>query len=202
MVARAQSRSECWHDTCQLPYGMRVKEIQAAVEGIYDFLHAVNSALAKQELGLFEEIALGNTFSGLVSEILVKNVAKHSHAMTRNKHIGGHPDLIPAGHPGGDDQLRCDEGVEIKTSRQAGGWQGHNPETGCLIIFRYVLATDESTPTRFVEILAANLDHKDWSLAERAASSRRTRTCSINKRGMGKLRGNPVYQEPDYMVGR
>lgn len=201
MVIRAHAKSDCWNRSCQLPYKMTVDEVRSAVEGIYDFLHAVNSALAKQELGLFENIALGNTFSGLLSEILVKNIAKHSKAVVRNRHVGGHPDLIPAGHMGGDDQLRCDEGVEVKTSRQGGGWQGHNPETGWLIVFRYLLGRDKREPTRFVEILAADLEVADWSLAERGRRSRRTRTCSINARGTEKLRANPIYREAEYAVG-
>jgi hypothetical protein len=157
--------------------------------------------LQKEDLGLFEELALGNTFSALMSEILVKNIAKHCKMLVRNRRVGGHPDLIPANHPGGDDQLRCDQGIEVKASRQPGGWQGHNPETGWLIIFRYELARSESSPTRVVQILAANLQAEDWSLAERGATSRRTRTCSINQHGMQKLRGNPVYEEPEYVVG-
>jgi len=202
MLTKAQSREDCWKLPCQLPYGLTAEAIKRAVAGAYEFLYAVNSALASQELGLFENIALGNTFSGLLSEVLVKNIAKQSRTVVRNRHVGGHPDLIPADHRGGDDQLRCDEGVEVKTSRQAGGWQGHNPEIGWLIVFRYELATGERSPTRFVQILAANLERDDWSLAERGASSRRTRTCSINKRGVGRLRGNPIYQEPEFVVGR
>jgi hypothetical protein len=202
VVIKAHAKSECWSRSCQLPYKMTVVELQAAVEGIYDFLYAVNSALARQELGMFENIALGNTFSGLLSEILVKNIAKHSKGVMRNRHVGGHPDLIPVGHPGGDDQLRCDQGVEVKTSRQGGGWQAHNAETGWLIVFRYELASGESSPTRFVQILAADLEAGDWSLAERKATSRRTRTCSINQRGVEKLRANPVYQEEEFVVGQ
>lgn len=178
---------------------MTVDEVRSAVEGVYEFLYAVNGALAKQELGLFEELALGNTFSGLLSEILVKNIAKHSGTLARNKHVGGHPDLLPSGHPGGEDQLRCDQGVEVKTSRQSGGWQGHNPEVGWLIVFRYELASGE-IPTHFVQILAADLKTEDWSLAERGQTSRRTRTCSINEAGVAKLRANPIYQEPEYLV--
>jgi len=178
---------------------MTVGEVRGAVEAVYEFLYAVNSALGKQELGLFEELALGNTFSGLLSEILVKNIAKCSRSLMRNKHVGGHPDLLPVGHPRGDNQLRCGQGVEIKTSRQSSGWQGHNPEVGWLIVFRYELADAES-PTHFVQILAADLKTEDWSLAERGQTSRRTRTCSINEDGVAKLRANPVYQEPEYLV--
>lgn len=200
MVTKAHAKDGCWKHSCRLPYGLSVKEIQKAVESLYEFLCAINSALAQQQLGLFENLILGNTFSGLVSEVLVKNIAKHSRAVMRNRYVGGHPDLLPAAHRGGDSQLRCDEGVEVKTSRRSGGWQGHNPETGWLIVFRYELATNEESATRFVEILAAELDEQDWSLAERAQTSRRTRTCSINQRGVEKLRANPVYQEPEYVV--
>lgn len=202
VVTKARAKDDCWKYSCRLPYGLRVEEIQQTVSGVYEFLYAINSALARQQLGLIENLILGNTFSGLVSEVLVKNIAKHSRAVMRNRYVGGHPDLIPVANRGGDSQLRCDEGVEVKTSRRSGGWQGHNPETGGLIVFRYELATNEESSTRFVEILAAELDKKDWSLAERGQTSRRTRTCSINQRGVEKLRANPVYQEPEYIVSR
>ena len=67
------------------------------------------------------------------------------------------------------------------------------------MVFRYELATEKS-PTRFVQILAAELKTEDWSLAERGQTSRRTRTCSINESGVAKLRANPIYQEPEYIV--
>ena len=177
-------------------------DLRRALDGVYNFLYAVNSALEKEDLGLFEHLILGNTFSGLVSEVVVRNIAKYSRSVVRNRYVGGHPDLIPANHRGGDNQLRCDEGIEVKTSRQSGGWQGHNPETGWLMVFRYELGTDKNSPTRFVEILAANLEIEDWSLAERGQQSRRTRTCSINARGVAKLRANAVYREPGFLVGK
>jgi len=202
VITRAQSRADCWNRTTGLPYGLAVEEVRSAVESVYDFLHAINNGLSGLELGLFENLVLGNTFSGLLSEVLVKSVAKHSKTVVRNRYVGGHPDLLPSGHPNGDSQLRCNQGIEVKTSRRSGGWQGHNPEAGWLIVFRYELATSESKPTRFVQILAAELVVEDWSLAERAKASRRTRTCSINQRGVEKLRANPIYQEPEYVVGK
>ena len=202
VITKANSREECWNFACSLPYGLRVEQVQEAVDSTYGFLHAVNTTLADNELGLFEDIVLGNTFSGLLSEVSVKNIAKYSSALIRNRYVGGHPDLIPSGHAGGDSQLKCDEGIEVKTSRQPGGWQGHNPEAGWLIVFRYELARSEDRPTKFVQILIARLELEDWSLAERGEKSRRTRTCSINHQGVHKLRTNPIYQEPEYIVGR
>ena len=179
-----------------------MEEVKSAVESAYDFLHAINGALYQHDLGLFEDLALGNTFSGLLSEVLVKNIAKHSGTLVRNRYVGGHPDLLPSTHPKGDSQLRCDQGIEVKTSRQLGGWQAHNPEAGWLMVFRYELARSEYQPTKFVQILAAELTLDDWSLAERGTASRRTRTCSINQRGVTKLRSNPIYQEPEFVVGK
>ncbi len=202
MITRAQSKLTCWNQAPRLPYGLEVEEVRLAVESIYDFLHAINGALEQHDLGLFENLALGNTFSGLLSEVLVKSIAKHSKTLARNSYVGGHPDLLPTAHPMGSNQLRCDQGIEVKTSKQSGGWQAHNPEAGWLMVFRYELATSASTPTRFVQILAAELSVGDWSLAERGKTSRRTRTCSINQRGVEKLRSNPIYQDPEFVVGK
>jgi len=200
VITRAQTNPKYWVQKAQLGYGLTTEEIRLAVEAIYDFLHAINGALDQHDLGLFENLALGNTFSGLISEVLVKSIAKHSKTLVRNRYVGGHPDLLPSKHPKGDNQLRCDQGIEVKTSKQSGGWQAHNPEAGWLMVFRYELATSASKPTRFVQILSAELALEDWSLAERGKASRRTRTCSINQRGVEKLRSNPVYQEPDCLV--
>ncbi len=67
------------------------------------------------------------------------------------------------------------------------------------MVFRYE-AANQAKPTQFVQILAAKLSLRDWSLAERGAQSRRTRTCSINREGVAKLRANPVYEEPEWVV--
>lgn len=196
---KAHADSSCWNHSCELPYSLTISEIQRALDSLYDILYSFNKTLFDNGFEPFEKMALGNTFSGLLSEILVKNIARHSTAVVRNIRVGGHPDLIPANHSGGNNQLRCKDGIEIKTSRQRGGWQGHNPEGGWLMVFRYKLA-DSRNPTRFVQILAANLTAGDWSLAERGSESRRTRTCSIKESGMHKLRMNPVYQEKDHIV--
>ncbi len=199
MILRAQSRRECWRENARLPYSLAVNEVRRAVDSVYRFLHSINETLARQELGLLEDLILGNTFSGLLSGVVVKSIARESRAVVRNRYIGGNPDPIPASNPKGDSQLRCEQGIEVTTSRQAGGWQGHNPETGWLMVFRYE-AANQAKPTQFVQILAAKLSLRDWSLAERGAQSRRTRTCSINREGVAKLRANPVYEEPEWVV--
>ncbi len=116
MILRAQSRRECWREDARLPYSLAVNEVRRAVDSVYRFLHSINETLARQELGLLEDLILGNTFSGLLSEVVVKSIAREARAVVRNRYVGGHPDLIPASNPKGDSQLRCEQGIEVKTS--------------------------------------------------------------------------------------
>ncbi|MFQ6042871.1 MAG: hypothetical protein ACE5PV_18590 [Candidatus Poribacteria bacterium] len=130
-------------------------------------------------------------------EILVKNLAEQSEILVRNEKIGGYPDLIPKDKYS-DNLVLKGEGVEVKSSKQKGGWQGHNPEEGWLIVFRYAIdiqtePIENRDPTEIVEVLTAYLTHEDWSFSGRKGSSRRTITASITKNGMKKLRSNRVY---------
>ncbi|HHK60666.1 MAG TPA: hypothetical protein ENJ73_02940 [Desulfobacterales bacterium] len=188
-----------------LPYGLTVAEVQLAVEATYRFFHDLNRFLVERGYDRLEEILLGNAFAGFLSEVVVRELARHSAALERNAHIGGYPDLLPTGMYERNSVLRGSEGIEIKASKQKGGWQGHNPESGWLMVFRYVvdkdtLPAEERTPTQFVQILAARLEIEDWSFSGRVGRSRRTITASITASGMHKLRSNPVYQHPDYVV--
>lgn len=163
--------------------------------------------LTNQGLPFLEDMILGNTLSGMLSEIIVKNIEKHCRTLIRNTRVGGHPDLLPRDRYPHGNELRATEGIEVKTSKQRGGWQGHNPEHVWVVVFRYIREEknrppEVRQPIEFVQILAAELQEEDWSLAERAETSRRTRTVSINERGTRKLRLNPVYQNPEYVAGR
>jgi len=188
-----------------LPYGLTVAEVERAVEAVYGFLHDVNRFLVGRGYDRLEEILLGNSFAGLLSEMLVRELARHSAALERNVRIGGYPDLLPVGMYADKSVLRGTEGIEVKSSKQKGGWQGHNPEAGWLMVFRYTVDREtqpirERKPTQFVQILAARLELEDWSFSGRVGPSRRTITASITKSGMHKLRSNPVYQHPDHVV--
>ncbi len=148
------------------------------------------------------------TFSGLLSEIIVRQLSKHSTMLTRNLYHNGHPDLIPSGRYAGNSIQYGHEGVEIKTSRYRGGWQGHNPERVWIMIFRYSndpyrpekesRPLEKHSPFQFIEVLAAQLEKTDWSAQGRRSGSRRTPTASIVASGTAKLRANWIYRNPDF----
>lgn len=184
--------------TAVLPYGMTIDEVRRAMDEVYDFLHFVNNALVSNGLDRLEDTILGNSFSGIVSELCVRGISRHSHVLIRNRKIGGHPDLIPRGRYPNDAVLKASEGVEVKASIQRGGWQGHNPERVWVMIFQYAVDTatepvENRQPLVFLKVLAAQLEESDWSFSGRTGTSRRTPTASILKSGTQRLCANPIY---------
>jgi hypothetical protein len=190
-----------------LPYDLRAAEVRAAMDDLYDFLYNVNTFLTSRGYERMEELLAGAVYSGVVSELVVQSLSKQSVTLTANQWHNGRPDLVPTGLYGDTGILRGEEGVEVKASRHESGWQGHNPETGWIMIFQYRidLITDPveaRDPTIFERVLCAYLDEADWSFSGRSGASRRTITASIRKSGTEKLRANPVYLDPDYAQHR
>lgn len=188
-----------------LPYDLTVSEVVTAVSETYRLFNGVNNFLTTSGFRPLEELLLGNSLSGILSEFLVKNIARASHSLDANIKVGGHPDLLPKGFYSSNLILKGEEGIEVKSSIQKGGWQGHNPEKCWLMLFRHVVGKQdggEIVPLKFVEILCAKLTKKDWSFSGRKGASRRTPTASITTSGVEKLRSNFLYRLPDYGVGR
>ena len=188
-----------------LPYGLTVSEVGAATAETYRLFHGLNDYLIGSGFRPLEDLLLGNSLSGIVSELLVKNIARASATLEANIRVGGYPDLLPRGRYTSSVTLKCEEGMEVKASVQQGGWQGHNPEDCWIMIFRYAVgkqASGEVVPLTFVEILCAQLTKSDWSFSGRKGASRRTPTASITAQGVERLRSNFLYRVPGVGVGR
>jgi hypothetical protein len=188
-----------------LPYGLTVAEIEEAVAETYRLFHGINDYLIGGGFRPLEELILGNSLSGIVSEFLVKNIARVSETLEANLKIGGHPDLLPKGHYSSNLILKGEDGIEVKASIQKGGWQGHNPEDCWLMVFRYAVGkqvNNDVVPLTFVEILCAKLKKSGWSFSGRKGASRRTPTASVTTKGVEKLRQNFLYRVPDIGVGK
>jgi len=89
--------------------------------------------------------------------------------------------------------------VGVKVSTHETSWQGHNPETGWVVVVqasvdRKTAPVYDRSPTVVERVLIARLDKTDWSYSGRSATSRRTPTASINKLGREKLQKGIVYQ--------
>jgi hypothetical protein len=78
-----------------LPYGLKVSEVEQAVAETYRLFHGLNAYLIQNRFRPLEELLLGNSLSGIISEFLVKNIARVSAVLEANLKVGGHPDLLP-----------------------------------------------------------------------------------------------------------
>ncbi len=128
-----------------LPYGLTVEEVERAVAETYRLFHGLNDYLSQHEFRPLEELLLGNSLSGIISEFLVKNITKSSSVLEANTKGGGHPDLLPKDYYASSAVLKGDLGIEVKCSIQKGGWQGHNPEECWLMVFAALLAYGRET---------------------------------------------------------
>lgn len=201
-------REEHFNSKVVLPYGLRLGEIKSTLEDTHRFVHSLNQMLYQQIGQRIEDVLMSATFSGMLSEFIVRQLSEHGASLTRNLYHNGHPDLIPANRYPGNAVQYGHEGIEIKTSRYASGWQGHNPEKICLMVFRYdndpykperdPRPLEQRSPFQIVEVLAAELEKSDWSAQGRGSGSRRTPTASIIASGTAKLRANWVYRNPEF----
>lgn len=188
----------------ELPFGLRVDEVRDALEQVYEFLHDLNTFMVSKGYGRLEEMILGNSLSGFISEMVVKNLGAASKSLARNTKVGGHPDLIPRGRYPDDSVLRADDGIEVKTSVQSGGWQGHNPERSWILVVQYSVDVitqpiEERRPIEVLKVMCGLLEESDWSFSGRSGASRRTPTASILQSGTLKLHRNYIYEHPHYV---
>jgi|GEM_PF-6933987 len=121
-------KDEWFNPQAELPYQLTTKEIKSTLEDIHKFVFRLNEMLYREMGQRIEDILMAATFSGMLSEFIVRQLSAHSLMLTRNLYHNGHPDLIPRDRYPSDAVQYGHEGIEVKTSRYSSGWQGHNPE--------------------------------------------------------------------------
>jgi hypothetical protein len=184
--------------TCILPYELRVKDFEIAMQDVYDFFYDVNKNLAEKGLERLDEMLRPAIMSGLLSDMLTASMAKHSRTLTENRHFNGHPDLLVKGVYPSDSVKAGSEGVEIKTTRKRGGAvDTHGARNQWMCVFVYEV-DNETEPARdrksmgFTEVYIGQVTIKDFRKNPRGELG--TRTATLHREGIEKLRGNWVYK--------
>ena len=137
--------------------------------------------------------------SGLLSDLLTASLAKHSRVLTQNNYFNGHPDLLVKGVYPNDSVKAGTEGVEIKTTRKAGGAvDTHGARNQWLAVFVYNI-DNETQPARerkamtFTEIYLGQVTIEDFRRNPRGELG--TRTATLHREGILKLRQNWIYKD-------
>ena len=130
--------------------------------------------------------------------MLTASVARHSRALTENRYFNGHPDLIVKGVYAGDTIKSGSEGVEIKTTRKAGGAvDTHGARDQWMCVFVYMIDAESEPanarqPMTFTEVYMGDVTREDFR--KNARGELGTRTATLHKDGVAKLRSNWIYK--------
>ena len=181
-----------------LPFGLRLKDFELAMQDVYDFFFDVNTELLRRGLDRLDDMLRPAIMSGLLSDMLTSALAKHSRALAPNDYHNGHPDLVVKGRYPGNAVKAGSDGVEIKTTRKAGGAvDTHGARDQWMCVFVYAIDTEtepasERRPMSFTEIYLGEVARDDFRRNARGELG--TRTATLHKEGIEKLRRSWVYK--------
>jgi hypothetical protein len=181
-----------------LPYELRAVDFQLAMQDVYDFFFDVNTLLTRKGLQRLDDMLRPAIMSGLLSDMLTASLAKHSRTLVQNRYFNGHPDLIVQGRYANDSVKSGSDGIEIKTTRKAGGavdMHGARDQSLCVFVYGVDNGTEpaiDRTPMTFTEIYLGQVAIADFRKNSRGELG--TRTATLNRQGIAKLRTLWVYR--------
>ncbi len=197
-LRRNSADSSSFNHSLRLPYELRLEDFALAMQDVYDFFYDVNTHLTGRGLQRLDDMLRPAIMSGVLSDMLTASLARHSRVLTENRYHNGHPDLIVQGvYP--DNAIKAgSEGVEVKTTRKAGGAvDTHGAREQWLCVFVYRVDT-ESEPARdrdpmtFTELYLGHVTIEDFRRNPRGELG--TRTATLHRDGIRKLRDSWVYR--------
>jgi hypothetical protein len=196
---RNRPKRENFNENAQLPFQLRLKDFEIAMQDVYDLFYDVNTGLLEKGLQRLDDFLRPAIMSGPLSDLLTASIAKHARTLTQNTFFNGHPDLVVKGAYPNDSVQAGTEGVEIKTTRKSGGAvDTHGARDQWMAVFVYDV--DKKTePARerramtFTEIYLGKVTIADFRKNPRGELG--TRTATLHREGILKLRGNWIYRE-------
>lgn len=181
-----------------LPFELRLKDFAMAIQDVYDFFHDVNVGLVERGLERLDDMLRPAIMSGVLSDMLTASLAKHSRTLTENRYFNGHPDLVVRGVYPQNCVKAGSKGVEIKTTRKAGGavdTHGARDQRMCVFVYTVDNETEparQREPMIFTEIYLGHVSTRDFRKNPRGELG--TRTATLHREGIEKLRQNWVYR--------
>lgn len=197
-VIRNQTDASKFNSAAALPYELRIDDFKLAMQDIYDFFFDVNTHLVAKGLERLDDMLRPAILSGMLSDMLTSSLSKHSRTLTVNCYHNGHPDLVVRGVYPHDCVKAGDQGVEIKTTRKAGGAvDTHGARNQWMCVFVYAVDNDtQPAITRnalaFSEVYLGEVTVEDFRKNPRGELG--TRTATLHADGIAKLRKSWIYR--------
>ncbi len=198
VLKRNSVNSAKFNPKARLPFELRLKDFELAVQDVYDFFYDVNAHLTSKGLERLDDMLRPAIMSGVLSDMLTASMAKHSRTLTENRYFNGHPDLIVKGVYPRNEIKAGSQGVEIKTTRKAGGavdTHGARDQWMCVFVYAIDSSTEPAIsrkPLTITEIYLNEVTTEDFR--KNARSELGTRTATLHRQGMEKLRTNWIYK--------
>lgn len=198
MLRRETVNEQAFNPAPVLPFELRLKDFELAMQDVYDFFYDVNALLLNKGLERLDDMLRPAIMSGVLSDMLTASLAKHSRVLVPNQHFNGHPDLVVRGRYPRNAIASGTDGVEIKTTRKSGGAvDTHGARDQWMCVFVY--STDSTTepaqdraPMRFREVYLSSVAIADFRKNPRGELG--TRTATLDRAGISKLRSNWIYR--------
>jgi hypothetical protein len=197
-IRRNQVDAQKFNTNLELPYELRLKDFEMAMQDVYDFFCDVNTLLEKKGLQRLDDMLRPAIMSGVLSDMLTASLAKHSRVLTLNEYFNGHPDLVVQGVYPSNATKAGEDGVEIKTTRKIGGavdTHGARDQWMCVFVYDVDGVTEparDRRPMTFSEVYLAHVSLGDFR--KNARGELGTRTATLHRDGIKKLRQNWVYK--------
>jgi hypothetical protein len=198
MQVREKVQTASFNQEILLPYSLRLSDFQIAMEDVYDFFFDVNTFFLERGLPRLDDLLRPANMSGLLSDMLTASIAKHSRTLVQNAYHNGHPDLLLGGRYPSNSAKAGDEGIEIKATRKKGGavdTHGGRDQWMCVFVYE-VDSTSEPAQNRkamrFTELYLSQVLVGDFRKNSRGELG--TRTATLDRDGVKKLRANWVYK--------
>lgn len=189
---------ESFNPALELPYELRLKDFEIAMQDVYDFFFDVNTNLIGKGLPRLDDMLRPAAMSGMISDMLTASIARHARSLVENTYFNGHPDLVVRGIYPGNSARAGDEGVEIKSTRKSGGavdTHGARSQWMCVFVYDTDHLTEPSSarkPMRFTEAYLGHVVVADFRRNERGELG--TKTATLDRKGIAKLRSSWLYR--------
>lgn len=187
-----------FNEGAALPFELRFRDFAIAMQDVYDFFYDVNVGLVERGLERLDDFLRPAIMSGVLSDMLTASLGKHARTLTPNCYFNGHPDLVVRGVYPENCVKAGSEGVEIKTTRKAGGavdTHGARDQWMCVFVYAVDNETEparERAPMSFTEVYLGQVTTTDFRRNPRGELG--TRTATLDRLGIQKLRQNWIYR--------